>query len=355
MNPIQTADPLLSTDRAHHRTPCQPFSQGPHHRSIPTWREQYQTLMRSCGYCPRTESAYLHWIQEFHHFQTQQPSPPSQSTLDTCHAESFLTHLREARVLSNSALNQAFNALRLYYERLLQRPFPDRADYPPVRRLPPAPTILSPEVVRRLFSRLNPTYQVHARLIYGSGLRLAELLRIQIQDLQLGQNHLIVRDYKCEPCRTTFIPGSLKLDIATQIDGARRLWETDQLSYNAAVRVARATSTQRPAPPVDWPSSWLFPSSNPRLTPNSASWPRHHQPEDNIQRALRRAAILAHVNHPVSPEILRHSFAAHLLEKGSDLGTVQELLGHNRSFRHSIYRQFVKRVSIDAISPLDML
>ena len=370
MNPIQTADSHNSTDHssrdhfptdhvssdlAPSRSVLPQFSPPSHHRPTPPWREQFQSLMRSCGYCPRTESAYLHWIQEFHHFHTQQSSPPTHSTLDTCHAESFLTYIREARNLSSSSLNQAYNALRIYYERLLQRPFPDRADFPPLRRPPQSPSVLSPELIRRVFSHLNPAYQIHARLIYGSGLRLAELLRIHIHDVHLNSGQLIVRDYKCEPGRTTLIPRALKESMALQIETARRLWEGDQLSFNAATRVARVTTTHRPPPPSDWPSSWLFPSTNPRLTPNSYNWPRHHQPEDNLQRALRTAGILARIKEPVSPEILRHSFAAHLLDNGCDLGTVQELLGHNKSFRDSIYRPFIKQVSLPVISPLDLL
>lgn len=316
--------------------------------------------MRSGGYCPRTESAYLHWVQEFHQYVQSHPPTPTphgvvQNVPDLTVAQGFLTHLQEERLLSNSALGQAFNALKHFYERLLQQSFLHRDLFPTIHRDPCAPTVLSRREVAKVLEALTPAYQLHARLLYGSGLRLAELLRIQIGDVFLEERHLVVRDYKCETSRTTLIPRSLESSLAEQIQLSRRLWESDQTSYAATVRVARALTNPLPAPPPEWPQSWLFPSTNSRITPHSHNWPRHHQPEDNLQRALRRAAKTQRIPKQVSPEVLRHCFAAHLLESGEDLGTVQELIGHNRAFRDSIYSPFIRRIRQSIHSPLDSL
>ncbi len=322
--------------------------------------DQVRDALRRKHYSIRTEQAYVAWITRFilfhHKRHPQEMGAPE--------IEAFLTHLAVHEKVAASTQNQALSALLfLYREVLNQDPGPInalRAQKP--RRLP---TVLTKEEVHRLFAHLSGVHLLMARLIYGSGLRLMECVRLRVKDLDFDYRTITVRDGKGEQDRVTILPESLIGPLQDHLRNVKRLHEEDLAQGYGAVYLPYALERKYPNANREWGWQYVFPSDRLSVDPRSLPSPsgrgaggeglirRHHLDESGLQKAIRQAARRAGISKPVGPHTLRHCFATHLLEAHYDIRTVQELLGHKDVKTTMIYTHVLQRGGLAVRSPLD--
>jgi integron integrase len=259
------------------------------------------------------------------------------------------------RKVASSTQNQALSALLFLYGEFLQRDLAwleglVRARGP--RRLP---TVLNRDEVRRVLGLLRDTPRLVATLLYGSGLRLTEGLRLRVKDLDFAASQITVRGGKGDKDRVTLLPGSLREELVRHLDSVRRLHQLD-LSRNAGwVELPAALERKYPGAGREWPWQWVFPATRTYTAHPTGQVRRHHLHESVLQREVRRAVLAAGIAKPASCHTFRHSFATHLLEDGYDIRTVQELLGHKELTTTMIYTHVLNRGPSAVCSPIDRL
>jgi integron integrase len=215
------------------------------------------------------------------------------------------------------------------------------------------PTVLTREEVRRVLAALTGTHQLMAQLLYGSGLRLMECVRLRVKDLDFGQRQLVVRDGKGAKDRRTMLPERLIAPLQAQLDHVRLLHEEDLRQGYGRVYLPNALAHKYPNAEHDWIWQYVFPAERRSSDPRTGIVRRHHVDESGLQKAVKRAAQLASVPKHVTCHTLRHSFATHLLEDGYDIRTIQELLGHSDVKTTMIYTHVLNRGGRGVRSPLD--
>lgn len=220
------------------------------------------------------------------------------------------------------------------------------------RRLP---VVLGREEVRAVLSALDGEHALIGGLLYGSGLRLLECLRLRIKDLDPRRNQIIVREGKGDRDRATVFPVALADALEEQVERSRRLYRIDRANGTPGVELPGALSRKLPRAGTDWRWHWFFPAPRLSTDPRTRIVRRHHLHESGVQRAIRRAAVAARVQKRVSPHTFRHSFATHLLEDGSDIRTVQSLLGHRDVQTTMVYTHVLDRGPLGVRSPIDRL
>jgi integron integrase len=268
--------------------------------------------------------------------------------------EAFLTHLAVNEHVAASTQNQAFSALLFLYREVLHQ---DLGPIDALRAKKPKrlPTVLTREEVRRVLDQLSGTHQLMAKLLYGSGLRLMECLRLRVKDLDFAQRAIIVRDGKGEQDRVTMLPDSLIAPLQEHLQRVKRLHQEDLAKGYGTVYLPDALAEKYPNAGREWGWQYVFPADRLSVDPRSGTVRRHHMDESTVQRAIRAAAKAAGIPKPVSPHTFRHSFATHLLENGYDIRTVQELLGHKDVRTTMIYTHVLQRGGRAVRSPLDFL
>jgi len=265
----------------------------------------------------------------------------------------FLTHLATKRNVSASTQNQALSALLFLYQQFLGRKL-GRLDAA-LRTSRPArlPVVLTGEEVRALLAHVRPPYRLMAELLYGSGLRLLECLRLRVKDVDFGYGRIIIRDGKGEKDRVTMLPGRLRRPLQEHLVHAKAVHERDlQLGFGT-VHLPGALERKYPRANRTWMWQYVFPAVKRSVDPNSGRVQRHHVQEKLLQDAVKKAVLAAGVSKPASCHTFRHSFATHLLEDGYDIRTVQELLGHKDLRTTMIYTHVLNRPGIGVKSPLD--
>jgi len=275
-------------------------------------------------YSIRTEDAYLLWARQFILFHgNRHPAEMGGPEI-----AAFLTHLAVNREVAASTQNQALSALLFLYKAVLDKPLGDVAGVTPARRPSRLPVVFTRDEVRAVLARLDGEKGLMASLLYGSGLRLMECLRLRVKDVDFGQNHIVVRDGKGQKDRVTLLPESLAPTLRAQVDRVGEVHRQDLARGEGRVYLPEALSRKYPEADRELGWQYLFPASGASVEPRSDEPRRHHAHEAALQRAVKAAIRASGIAKPGSCHTLRHSFATHLLESGSDIRTVQELLGH---------------------------
>jgi len=314
-----------------------------------SWLERFQACMRLRRYSLRTEESYREWIRRFLSFH--EGAEPA--ALGKEEVREFLEYLAVARNVSASTQNQALSAILFLYGMVLDRPLGDLKDVVRARTPQRLPVVLSREEVQRLLDAMEGTLGLIARVLYGTGLRLMEGLRLRVKDLDFDRGQIVVREGKGDKDRIVMLPASLREPLRLHLARVRVLWESDRTVGLPGVWMPDALDRKYSEAGKEWVWMWVFPAKRLAVDPRMGIQRRHHAHETAIQRAVKAAAGLARIEKKVACHTLRHSFATHLLERGTDLRSVQELLGHNSVETTQIYTHVMRRPGIGVMSPLD--
>jgi integron integrase len=313
--------------------------------------DRVRDRMRTMHYSIRTEDAYTHWIRRFILFHGKRHP----QEMGAPELEAFLTHLAVVGHVAASTQNQALHAVLFLYRQVLGRPLEELGRFAPARRPERLPTVLSRDEVRAVLAYLDGTTWLMASLLYGSGLRLLECLRLRTKDVDFGQRHIIVRDGKGQKDRVTLLPQTLAAPLRRQIDRIRLLHQRDLDEGYGRVYLPHALAEKYPNADRQFGWQYLFPAARRSIDPRTGIVRRHHAAERPLQRAVGDAVRRAGIIKTASCHTLRHSFATHLLESGQDIRTVQELLGHHDVRTTMIYTHVLQTGPLGVRSPLDLV
>ena len=312
-------------------------------------REQLREVMRFKHYAARTEETYWGWIRQFILFYDKKH--PREMGDGEVHA--FLTHLAVERSVAVATQNQALNALVFLYAQVLHRPLGQLAEFERPTRPARLPVVLTQEEARQLLRAVAVQHLLVVRLLYGAGLRLMEGVRLRVKDVDFGAGYIVVRDGKGFKDRVTLLPQSLGEPLREQLERARAVHEQDKAAGFGRVYLPEALARKYPQANLEWGWQYVFPAGQRGADPQSGTVRRHHITEDSVQRAVKEAARRVGLVKPVTPHVLRHSFATHLLENGYDIRTVQDLLGHKDVATTQIYTHVMAKPGLGVRSPLD--
>ena len=316
-------------------------------RSSAEFIEECRAFMRVRRMSLRTEASYLHYIRHYILFHKRKPSEMGEAEV-----EAFLTHLALHENVAASTQNLAFSSLLFLYREILGLEL-QGVDALRARRSRKVPLVLSRGEVKRLLSHLEPPHHLMASVLYGAGLRLFELQRLRVKDVDFELSLLVIHAGKGDKDRHGILPESLRHLLAEHLDTERLKWEASQREEPLPASMPDALARKYPRAPFEWNWQYVFAAPRPSLDSQDAQRKRHHFLEDTLQRALKKAAQAAGLSKNVSPHTLRHSFATHLLESHTDIRTVQELLGHKDIRTTQIYLHTMNRPGLGVRSPLD--
>lgn len=334
--------------------------------------------IRYMHYSLRTEEAYVHWVRAFIRFHgLRHPAE-----LSGAEVESFLSWLAAERQVAPATHKQALSALLFLYQKVLGQRVPWMDEIGRPQRQARLPMVLSHDEVARLLVALGtpkapapaqPVLQLFGQLLYGTGMRLMEGLRLRVKDIDFERRAIVVREGKGGKDRVVMLPAALESALREQLSQAHRLWAADRAAGVAGVQLPHALARKYPRAAVSWAWFWVFPQATLSVDPRSRPLGldatdadaetrsvgvverRHHLYDQTFQRAFKRALQQACIHKPASPHTLRHSFATHLLLSGYDIRTVQELLGHADVSTTMIYTHVLKLGGGAVRSPLDQL
>ncbi len=313
--------------------------------------KQLRTEIRKRHYSIRTEQSYENWIARFLVFHDMKN--PLLLTAD--HVKQYLDYLANEKRISASTQNQALCAMVFFWRRVLNVELGEFGDFEYARRPQRLPVVLTRKEVEGIFGYLTGTAKLMAGLLYGSGLRLMECVRLRIKDIDLETKQIMVRDGKGEKDRITILPDKYVETLREHLLRVRELFEADKQAGIGDVYVWPSLERKYPNIGKEWGWQYVFPAVNYSTDPRSGKVRRHHVNEQTIQKALKIAANKAGIVKNASCHTLRHSFATHLLESGYDIRTVQELLGHSDVSTTMIYTHVLNRPGLAVKSPLDNL
>lgn len=314
----------------------------------PRLLDQVREQARVGHYSLRTEQSYVQWIRRFILFHGKRHP----ATMGAPEISQFLRYLAAERNISASTQNQALSALLFLYGKVLKKDI-DRVELDRIQKPKHIPEVLSRGEVQLVLAQMDGTESLIARLLYGCGMRLMEGLRLRVKDVDFERNQIVVRDGKGHKDRVTMLPQSLKGELASHLQRVHVLWRQEVQAGVADVEMPYALATKYPNAQHEWIWQWVFPAPRVSRDPRSGAIRRHHWHEVNFQRALRRAVTSAGISRRVTVHTLRHSFATHLLESGTDIRTLQALLGHSDIHTTMIYTHVLRSGPAGVRSPLD--
>jgi integron integrase len=317
--------------------------------------DQLRERIRYMHYSLSTEKVYLYWVRFFIRWHGRGGQMKHPRAMGAPEVEAFLTMLATERNVSASTHNQALSALLFLYGEVLNvdLPWMDGINRPAAKRR--IPSVLTKDEVAGLLAQMEGVTALLARLLYGTGMRLMEGIRLRVKDVDFDRHVIIVREAKGNKDRVVMLPRSLVPAMRMQLLAARAVWEADRQAQRGGVETPHALEQKYPKVGQTWGWFWLFPSPTLSIDPRSGVERRHHLFEERLQRSLKKAVALAGIHKPVSVHTLRHSFATHLLQAGTDIRTVQELLGHSDVSTTMIYTHVLKVAAGGTSSPLDAL
>lgn len=267
--------------------------------------------------------------------------------------QAYLNHLAVNRNVAISTQNQALNALIFLYRSVLGMDLGQIGEIERPTRRRKRPTVLTPEETRKVLAALAPDYQLIGQLLYGTGMRLLECLRLRVKDIDFGRNLIVIHDGKGAKDRVTMLPEKIKPDLQRHLKRVKLLHQADLRNGHSNVYLPYALDRKYPNAGKEWCWQYVFHAPSISKDPRSGKMRRHHLHEMTVQRAMNAAVKMAAISKPATCHTLRHSFATHVLEAGYDIRTVQELLGHKDISTTQIYLHVLSKPGVGVRSPLD--
>lgn len=315
----------------------------------PKLLDRMRAEIRVRHYSIRTEESYVDWARRFilYHHKRHPQEMGAEEVRD------FLSHLAIERNVSASTQGQAKSALLFLYREVLHIELPWLDEVVSAKQAKRLPVVLTPTEIRHLLGATSGTMGLVVSLLYGTGMRLLEGLRLRVKDVEFERREIIVREGKGNKDRVTVLPENLILPMKTHLEKVKALHQKDLDAGFGEVYLPDALAKKYPKAAKSWGWQYVFPSVVRSVDPRTGLERRHHLYEASVQRAVREAAKLAEIPKPVTPHVLRHSFATHLLQAGYDIRTVQELLGHKDVSTTMIYTHVLNKGGRGVVSPLD--
>ncbi len=318
--------------------------------SSPRLMDQLRAALRTRHYSKRTEEAYCMWVRRYIRFHNYRH--PAEMVEPEINA--FLTHLAVEEHVASSTQTQALSALLFLYRNVIGYELGEIRGIVRAKREPRLPVVLTRDEVRLVLDQLDGQCWLQASLLYGSGLRLMECLRMRVQDIDFQTNELTVRDGKGGKDRITMLPSSLNEPLREHLTRVRAVHQQDLAEGWGRVQLPAALSRKYPNAPTDWGWQWVFPQER-RWRAADGKQGRHHTDESLLQREVKAAVRRSGIAKRATCHTLRHSFATHLLESGYDIRTIQELLGHSSVKTTMIYTHVLNKGGLGVTSPMDRL
>jgi integron integrase len=312
--------------------------------------EAFRTEIRARHFSYRTETSYLEWMRRFIAFH-EYIDPRG---LDAPAAvKTYLNYLAVEREVAANTQNQALNALVFFYGQVLRKPLGEMEEFARAKRPRRLPEVMTRDEVQTLLSKTSGTTGLAAGLMYGSGLRLMECVRLRVKDIDFARHQIMVRDGKGQKDRVTMLPERFAAPLGEHLARIKTIYARDLAQGTADVYIWPALGRKYPNAGKEWIWQYVFPAKSLSVDPRSGKVRRHHINESLVQKAVKEAALQAAINKKVSCHTLRHSFATHLLEARYDIRTVQELLGHANVVTTMIYTHVLNRPGLSVKSPAD--
>ncbi len=349
LSPAQTRDVKPSSPSSPFALPAAETT--PPVTKPPRLLDRLREAIRVRHYSIRTEDTYVDWARRFILFHDKRHP----RDLGASEVATFLTHLAVQRNVAASTQNQAKSALLFLYRVVLEVQLPWLDEIVAAKSPRRLPVVLTPAQVRALLHELNGTMGLVVAMLYGTGMRLLEGLRLRIKDVDFERREIVIRDGKGGKDRVTVLPENLILPLGEHISRRRALHNRDLADGLGEVWLPDALAVKFPRAARAWGWQWVFASSIVSTDPRSGAIRRHHLNEASVQRSVSGAARRAGIDKPCSPHVLRHSFATHMLQAGYDIRTVQELLGHREVSTTMIYTHVLNRGGRGVRSPLDQI
>lgn len=315
----------------------------------PRLLDQVRAACRVRHYSLRTERAYVGWIRRFI-LANGKRHPRDMGGAEVA---AFLTGMATRGRVAASTQNQALSALLFLYRVVLEVELPWLDDVIRAKRPRRVPVVLSRDEAQRMLGALEGVHWLMACLLYGSGMRLMECLRLRVKDVDFARNEITVREGKGRKDRRVPLPATLRDGLQRQLARTRMLHEADLAVGHGEARLPYALARKYPNAGREWGWQFVFPSQQLSRDPLDGVVRRHHLDEAGLQRAVKHAVRVAGISKPATCHTLRHSFATHLLEAGHDIRTIQELLGHKDVATTQIYTHVLNRGGRGVLSPLD--
>ncbi len=315
----------------------------------PKMLDRMRAALRVRHYALATERTYIHWVKRFIYFHGKR----NPADMGAAEVEAFLSALATELEVSASTQNQAMHALLFLYRDVLGVTLPWLDGITRAKVSKRLPVVLTVAEVQRLLRHVSGTNGLIIRLLYGTGLRIKEALRLRVKDVDLERGEIIVREGKGGKDRVTMLPAALVPALRDHLAVRRQWHDIDLATGHADVELPDALARKYPRAWQEWAWQYIFAAPGYSTDPRSGVVRRHHWAERNIQRAVRAAAQAAAIGKAAHPHSLRHSFATHLLEAGYDIRTVQELLGHSDVATTMIYTHVLNKGGRGVVSPLD--
>jgi len=311
--------------------------------------DQVRDAIRLKHYSYKTEETYVQWVRRYILFHNKRHP----QEMGVPEIEAFLSHLATVENVSASTQNQAFSALLFLYRQVLQITLDERINALRARESRYLPTVLTPAEAKSIIQAMSGVHRLLILLLYGSGLRLKEVLQLRIKDIDFAQRQLIIRDAKGHESRRTMLPERAIKPLQYHLEQVKKLHQTDLNQGYGATLLPFALAKKYPNADRNWIWQYAFPALSRCQDPRSGAIVRYHLHESGLQKALKQAVRSTQISKRVSCHTFRHSFATHLLENGYDIRTIQELLGHKDVKTTMIYTHVLNRGGRGVISPLD--
>lgn len=315
--------------------------------------DEVRQIMRLYHYSIHTEKTYCEWIKQFvqfHKMTSRDDLIDGEKKI-----EAFLTHLAVIKDVAPATQNNAMNALVFLYKKVLKKPLDKEINAVRATRKINIPVVMTRDETATVLSLMNGVPQLAAKLMYGSGLRISEAIRLRTQDIDYKMKTLTVRSGKGNKDRVTTFPGSIAPFLKAHLEKVKVIHNDDLSKGYGAVYLPHALSRKYPNADKKWQWQYVFPARTLSTDPRSGIVRRHHIDPSLINKAIKKAVQTAGLNKKVSAHTLRHSFATHLLQRGTDIRTIQALLGHNDVATTMIYTHILNQGGHGVLSPLDDL